>query len=162
MDIDCQSMTMESYRADEKLQTATVSADLRLMVLRGSKIKERNEHLKMTMIKDAGCKTQAVCGASVLTCKGCGASLSLMEGKTCIYCGRNLDLKQFDWVIADYKIILLEGLFCKFQFVSPRRTNNPQRIIISQSAGRLSFSSSSQASYRSLPSSVKKAHSLHR
>ena len=105
MDIDCQSMTMESYRADEKLQTATVSADLRLMVLRGSKIKERNEHLKMTMIKDAGCKTQAVCGASVLTCKGCGASLSLMEGKTCSYCGRNLDLKQFDWVIADYKII---------------------------------------------------------
>ncbi len=65
---------------------------------------ERSEHLDITMIKDAGCKTQAVCGASVLKCKGCGASLSLMEGKTCRYCGRNLDLKQFDWVIADYKI----------------------------------------------------------
>lgn len=46
-----------------------------------------------------------VCGVSVLKCKGCGSSLSLMEGKTCRYCGRNLDLKQFDWVIADYKNI---------------------------------------------------------
>lgn len=104
MDVDCQSMTMESYTADEKLQTATVNADLRLLELRGDRIKERNERLKLTMIKDAGCKTQAVCGASVLTCKGCGASLSLMEGKTCRYCGRDLDLKQYDWVIAKYDI----------------------------------------------------------
>ncbi len=105
IDVDCQSMTMESYKADEQLQTATVSADLRLLELRGSKIRERQERLKMTMIKDAGCKTQAVCGASVLTCRSCGASLSLIEGKTCRYCGRNLDLKQFDWVIAKYDII---------------------------------------------------------
>ena len=104
IDVDCQSMTMESYKADEKIQTAAVSADLRLLELRGDKIKERSERLKMTLIKDAGCKTQAVCGASVLTCRDCGASLSLMEGKTCSYCGRSLDLKQFDWVIANYEI----------------------------------------------------------
>ena len=98
-------MTMESYKTDDKLQTAAVSAELRLLELRGDKIRERNERLKMTMIKDASCKTQAVCGVSVLTCRGRGASLSLMEGKTCRYCGRNLDLKQFDWVLADYKIV---------------------------------------------------------
>ena len=105
LDVDCQSMTMESYRTDETVQVATVSTELRLLEIKGSKIRERSERLKMTMIKAAGCKTQAVCGASVLTCKGCGASLSLMEGKTCRYCGRNLDLKQFDWVIADYEIV---------------------------------------------------------
>lgn len=105
VDVDCQSMTMESYQRDNKLQTATVNADLRLLELSGDRIKERNERLKMTMIKDAGCKTQAVCAASVLTCRGCGASLSLMEGKTCQYCGRELDLKRFDWVIAKYDII---------------------------------------------------------
>ena len=105
IDVDCQSMTMESYQADEQLQTATVNADLHLLELRGDKIKERSERLKLTMIKAAGCKTQAVCGASVLTCRGCGTSLSLMEGKTCRFCGRNLELKQFDWVIADYKIM---------------------------------------------------------
>ena len=57
------------------------------------------------MIKDASCKTQAVCGASVMRCQGCGASLSLMEGKTCSYCGRDLDLKAYDWVIDSYDVI---------------------------------------------------------
>lgn len=103
VDIDFEKMTMDSYRIDGYFQVATVSAELSLLELNGSKIKEKDENLQLTMIKYAGCKTQAVCGPSVLRCKGCGASLSLMEGKTCKYCGRNLDLKQFDWVIADYK-----------------------------------------------------------
>ena len=75
---------------------------LRLLELHGGKIKERNEKVKMTLIKDAGCKTQAVCGASVLKCKGCGAPISLMEGKTCRFCGSTLDLKKYDWVIERY------------------------------------------------------------
>ena len=105
VDVDIQKITLESYRADEKLQSADVSAELHLLELTGGKIKERNEKLKIKMIKDAGCKTQAVCGASVLKCQGCGASLSLMDGKTCRYCGRNLDLKRYDWVIDQYDIV---------------------------------------------------------
>ena len=105
VNVDIQNLKMESYRADEKLQSADVSAELRLLELQGGKIKERNEKLKMRLIKDAGCKTQAVCGASVLRCQGCGASLSLMDGRTCRYCGRNLDLKLYDWVIDKYDIL---------------------------------------------------------
>lgn len=105
IDIDFLNITMESYDANDQLQTATVSAELRLLELHGNKIKERNERLEMIMVKDAGCKTQAVCGASVLKCSRCGASLSLMGGKTCDYCGRNLDYKLYDWVITKYKII---------------------------------------------------------
>ena len=102
VDVDFRNITMDSYQADDTLQRAAVSAELRLLELRGNRIRERNEKLKMTMIKDAGCRTQAVCGPSVLKCKGCGASLSLMEGRTCGYCGRNLDLKLYDWVIEKY------------------------------------------------------------
>ena len=105
VDVDIRKITMESYRADEKLQSADVSAELRLLELERGMIKERNEKLKMKLIKDAGCKTQAVCGASVLKCQGCGASISLMEGKTCKYCGRDLDLKLYDWVIDRYDIV---------------------------------------------------------
>ena len=86
-------------------QTASVSAELRLLEQNGGKIKERAERLKLRLIKDADCKTQAVCGPSVLKCRGCGASLSLMEGKTCRFCGRELDLKRYDWVIKDYEIV---------------------------------------------------------
>ncbi|MBE6726532.1 MAG: zinc ribbon domain-containing protein [Ruminococcaceae bacterium] len=105
VDVDFMNITMDSYHADETLQVAGVSAELRLFRLRGDKIKEETEQVKMTLIKAADCKTQAVCGASVLTCRGCGASLSLMEGKTCAYCGRNLDLMAYDWVIADYTVL---------------------------------------------------------
>ena len=105
VDVDILKITMESYSADEKLQSADVSADLRLLELKGGRIIERYERLKMKMIKDAGCKTQAVCGPSVLKCGGCGASISLMEGKTCSYCGRDLDLKSYDWVIDKYDIV---------------------------------------------------------
>ncbi|MBQ7058250.1 MAG: hypothetical protein IJM83_02980 [Firmicutes bacterium] len=62
----------------------------------------RRYKINLTLIKSAACKTQAVCGASVLKCRGCGASLSLMEGKRCAYCGRELDLKMYDWVITNY------------------------------------------------------------
>ena len=98
-------MTMQSYETDGNLQTAAVGAKLHILEYRKGRIRERDEKLKITMIKDAGCETQAVCSASVLRCRGCGASLSLMEGKTCKYCGRDLDLKLYDWVIADYKIM---------------------------------------------------------
>ena len=96
---------MESYCADDKLQSADVSAELRLLELQRGRIKERSEKLKIRLIKDAGCKTQAVCGASALKCQGCGASISLMDGKTCGYCGRNLNLRSYDWVIGEYDIV---------------------------------------------------------
>ena len=105
IDVDFQSVSMDSYGADEWFRYASVRAELRLLELRGDTVRERSEKLKLTMIKDAGCKTQAVCGASVLKCRGCGAAISLMEGKTCEYCGRNLDLKLYDWVIAEYRIV---------------------------------------------------------
>ena len=105
IDVDCQKMTMDSYRADSSLQRAAVSASIRMLVHSGNRIRVREERLRMTMVKDAACRTQAVCGPSVLRCKGCGASLSLMEGKTCRYCGKELDLKQYDWVIETYEVV---------------------------------------------------------
>ena len=41
-------------------------------------------------------------GGGKVICLNCGASLSLMEGKTCRFCGSALDLKKYDWVIERY------------------------------------------------------------
>ena len=103
IDVDILKMTMDAYEADQALQRAAVSAKLRLLALKGNKIREREEAVRLTMVKDARCKTQAVCGPSVLKCSSCGASLSLMEGKTCAYCGTKMNLKLYDWVIEDYE-----------------------------------------------------------
>ena len=59
----------------------------------------------MTLVKDVNCKTQAVCGPYVMRCRSCGSNLSLMDGKTCRYCGIEPDWKLFDWVIEEYEIL---------------------------------------------------------
>jgi len=104
VDMDTLSLTLDSYDAGSKIQTADVSAELLLRELSGSQIFEKKEHVKMRFEKSAWCKHQAVCGPSVLKCKNCGASISLMEGKRCEHCESELDLKQYDWVITKYSI----------------------------------------------------------
>ena len=102
VDIDVQSLSMDSYEVQNGWQIAWAGARLQLHELRGGKIFGREENVRMQLVKSAACKTQAVCGASVLKCRGCGASLSIMEGKVCSFCGNVLDMKQFDWVITQY------------------------------------------------------------
>lgn len=102
IDIDTTSLTMDSYAVKEGQQLATVSAHLLLRELKRSKVVTRNEVVRLLLKKNESCKTQAVCAPSVLRCKSCGSSLSLMDGKTCPYCKTELDMKQHDWVIAGY------------------------------------------------------------
>lgn len=76
------------------------------MVLFGfvdGKIRLRNEVAKLELEKSADCKTQNISEPSVLKCKGCGMSLSLMDGKRCAYCDHELDFAQYDWVITKYE-----------------------------------------------------------
>ena len=105
IEADTESMSLDAYEVQDGVRHGKVKARLRLREYINGKLKTRTETVQMELEKSAECKTQAVCAASVLTCKGCGSSLSLMEGKTCHYCGRELDLKRYDWVITSYRII---------------------------------------------------------
>lgn len=103
IDIDTESLIMDAYEVRGGVQYARVHAGLQLREFANGKIRTRKEALQMVLEKSAECKTQAVCAVSVLKCAGCGASLSLMEGKSCEYCGRELDMKRHDWVITSYR-----------------------------------------------------------
>lgn len=105
VDIDTLSLSMDSYEKKEGIQKATVSATLVLREFKNKKIADRKEILKIGLEKNEDCKTQTVCAPSILKCGGCGSSLSLMDGKTCEYCGRELDMKEYDWVITNYDIV---------------------------------------------------------
>lgn len=105
VDIDTLSLSMDSYKKKEGIQRATVSATLVLREFKNKKIADRKEILKMGLEKNEDCKTQTVCAPSILKCGGCGSSLSLMNGKTCEYCGRDLDMKEYDWVITNCDIV---------------------------------------------------------
>ena len=104
INIDTEEIILEDYFVDGAYQVATARVKLNVLLNEAMGARSRIEKLRVQLVKSADCKTQAVCGPSVLRCRGCGASLSLLEGKACHYCGRELDLSQYDWVISDYKI----------------------------------------------------------
>ena len=102
VDIETVSLSMTSYRIEEGVQIATVTANLLLRKFEKNKIKDREERVELRLEKSEHCKTQAVCGPSILKCKKCGGNLSLLEGKICKFCGNELDMKEHDWVITEY------------------------------------------------------------
>ena len=102
VDIETVSLSMTSYRIEEGVQIATVTANLLLRKFEKNKIKDREERVELRLEKSEHCKTQAVCGPSILKCKKCGGNLSLLEGKICKFCGNELDMREHDWVITKY------------------------------------------------------------
>ena len=102
VDIETLSLSMSSYRIEKGIQIAIVTADLLLREFKNNKIKNREERVKLRLEKSEHCKTQAVCGPSILKCKNCGGNLSLLEGKICKFCGNELDMREYDWVITKY------------------------------------------------------------
>ena len=105
IDVDTLSIALDSYQLENGMQIASVSAELLLREFAGSKIKTVKEKLSMRLEKSEDCKTEAICAPSILRCKNCGNSLSLMEVKTCPYCGTELDMKEHDWVITEYSLL---------------------------------------------------------
>ena len=102
VDIETVSLSMTSYRIEEGVQIATVTANLLLRKFEKNKIKDREERVELRLEKSEHCKTQAVCGPSILKCKKCGGNLSLLEGKICKFCGNELDMREHDWIITKY------------------------------------------------------------
>jgi len=102
VDVDVLSLKMCSYEMKTKTQEAVAEADIILRDFVGGKIRPRSEKIRMRLEKNWNCNTQAPCAPSIMRCEGCGASLSLMDGKKCAYCGHELDMRKHDWVIIEY------------------------------------------------------------
>lgn len=103
-DYDIDRMRFTGFDADGGLQRITLSADLRLFTFEAGKVKTVKRTAMMRLIKSAACRTRAVCAPSVMRCKSCGGSLSLSEGLVCPYCGVRANVKDFDWVIEEFKV----------------------------------------------------------
>ena len=103
VDFDTESLSMKKFRTEKGMNIIDVEARLKLILLDGKKCRTKDEKIMVTMHKSADCKTQAVCGPSVMKCKGCGSSLSLLNGKACSFCGAELKLSDYDWTIRSYQ-----------------------------------------------------------
>ena len=61
-------------------------------------------YFEVVLEKDEKCLTAEIFSPSVMHCQGCGASVSLLDGRFCQYCGTEIDLEKYDWAIKELKI----------------------------------------------------------
>jgi len=106
VNIDVEGFEIKSYSADDINQNIKAEAKLELFKYIDSKIVIQKETVDLMLQKSKECKTQAVCAPYVLRCSGCGNSISLLDGRHCTSCGKDIDMKSYDWVITDYSSTL--------------------------------------------------------
>lgn len=95
---------LNDYSCDSEYQHIDVTVELNLKCDTQSGLKDRREKVRLKLIKSAAAKTSLVNDAVVYTCKGCGSSVSLLNGGRCEFCKEKLDLSRYDWMISDYRI----------------------------------------------------------
>ncbi|MBO4928256.1 MAG: hypothetical protein J5379_08425 [Clostridiales bacterium] len=105
IDMQIREIVLDGYQAGEYVQEIGVTVKLQLLAERNGKAKKRKETVKLWLVKDSACKTQAVCAPSFTYCKQCGAPMSLLAGRTCQYCGHARRLAEYDWAIRAYQVI---------------------------------------------------------
>lgn len=99
--VDVDRLELAAFSAGDKLQRAEVDAFLYLTRYNGKRCRVKKEKMTIALLKDAACKTQVVCAPAITRCRGCGASLDFLQGRKCAYCGREVDLIRYDWVIQN-------------------------------------------------------------
>lgn len=99
------SLELLDFRVDGDRQLTRVRAEMELLRWRNGTMKEEKESVELLLAKAASCLAQAVFEPIVLRCRSCGSSLDLMEGRRCLYCGREMELENYDWSIREYKIV---------------------------------------------------------
>lgn len=103
--IDCKLLEciLMDYQTDDKFQHLQVKVGIMLTRYRNGGVHQAKTYLHLNLVKSLRALTQSINDVNVYRCDSCGASLSLLNGGQCEYCGQGLDLKEYDWVIEGYR-----------------------------------------------------------
>lgn len=91
------------YRTDGGFQHLQVKVGMLLTKYENGGVRQEKSYLHLNLIKSIRALSQSINDVNVYRCDSCGASLSLLNGGKCEYCGQGLDLKEYDWVIEGYQ-----------------------------------------------------------
>lgn len=103
--VSCETgkFVMKNYRVEGEWQYIDVHREMRVLRDCGSYLQAAGGVIAMTLAKKLSYKLKN--DVSMYHCKGCGASVSLVEGGKCQYCGNEMDYGAYDWIVTDYKHI---------------------------------------------------------
>lgn len=153
---DVNYIGLQDYRVENGKQNISVKGQLSLIEDNGIKCRTRIEKFHMRLSKNADCKTQVVCAPSILKCKGCGTSLSLLEGKVCPACGLEIDMEAHDWVIRDFEVGVLRYTPPKTGFQNNQKSLTRSPSINSTSTSNLSINNGSLKQWESVMRNMSK------
>ena len=92
-----------SFSPDDEWVYMTCKIFLNIRYFENSKIKQRKEIVEFKMVRSLQSLKEIKPDFLVYKCKSCNASISLLNGGRCDYCGEKLELEKFDWKIVEYK-----------------------------------------------------------
>lgn len=103
--IDCKLLecVLMDYRVAGELQHLQVKAVIGVVSYENGNARERKIPIGLSLVKSVNAVKKSISDVNVYRCHSCGASLSLLNGGKCEYCGNCLDLKEYDWVIERYE-----------------------------------------------------------
>ncbi|MDE6209193.1 MAG: hypothetical protein K2M73_05890 [Lachnospiraceae bacterium] len=102
--LSCKLMecVITDYKSDDKIQILDVNVVMNLAEIMGMMVQNREEKIRLRLAKSIESKTSAVNDIIVYRCQSCGASVSLLNGGKCSYCGNSMEMIRYDWVVTWY------------------------------------------------------------
>ncbi len=99
------AMELCSYQIQNGYRHAKVQVNLSLLHWNGKEMTETKEFLELQLMKAAEYQAKNPFGIHIPVCSNCGASVDLLKGNRCAYCGEKLNIMNLDWCITSYKVI---------------------------------------------------------
>lgn len=103
--IDCShdTMSLDSVVRDGEYYNVKITAEMTLLFHDGKKTRREKEQVTLTLRRRVTVDRRNPFGIHSPVCPHCGASVDLLLGNTCAYCGNALNFMNVDWCITEYR-----------------------------------------------------------
>ncbi len=101
--VNCEigKISYKDYRVEGDYQYLDIHREIEVLQDMGDRLQPAGGVVGMTLAKKVSHKLKN--DISMYRCGGCGATISLVEGGKCKYCGNEMNYATYDWVVVGYR-----------------------------------------------------------
>ena len=101
--VDCETgrISYKNFSIQGDYQYVELHREINVMEDCGSQLRAAGGFVKVVLAKKVAYKLKN--DVVLYRCNGCGATVSLLEGGKCRYCGNEMDYDTYDWVVVQYQ-----------------------------------------------------------
>lgn len=101
--VNCETgkIAYKNYRIEGDFQYLDIHREIEVLQDCDTNLQPAQGVVGVTLAKRISYKLKN--DVTLYRCNGCGASISLVEGGKCTYCGNEMDYAAYDWVVVGYR-----------------------------------------------------------